>query len=148
MTEVRRPDPAARRLAVLLVIVGVLVATLLIVGFERYGTPLRDWLLSEPGELGYRVRLVFFLSAAVLSAPLVAFAVYLWSLGAKVLRARQFPPPGSRVIRDTPVIGGQAAVLRGRGLKVLAVCLGVASVLLWLLLGRLAWVLSEGAVFW
>ena len=47
MTEVRRPDPAAR-LAVLLVIVGVLVATLLIVGFERYGTPLRDWLLSEP----------------------------------------------------------------------------------------------------
>jgi hypothetical protein len=26
----------------LLVIVGVLVATLLIVGFERYGTPLRD----------------------------------------------------------------------------------------------------------
>jgi hypothetical protein len=144
MTEVRRADPAARRLTVLLVIVGVLVATLLIVGFERYRTLLHDWLLSEPGELGYRVRLVFFLSAAVLSAPLVAFAVYLWSLGAKVLRARQFPPPGYRVIRDTPVIGGQAAVLRGRGLKVLAVCLGVASVLLWLLLGRLAWVLSEG----
>jgi hypothetical protein len=42
-----------------------------------------------------------------------------------VLRARQFPPPEYRVIRDTPVIGGQAAVLRGRGLKVLAVCLGV-----------------------
>ena len=122
MTEVRRADRAARRLAVVLVIVGVLAATLLIVGFERYGTPLRDWLLSGPGELGYRVRL---LSAAVLSAPLVAFAVYLWSLGAKVLRARQFPPPGYRVIRETPVIGGQAAVLRGRGLKVLAVCLGV-----------------------
>ena len=78
--------------------------------------------LSEPGELGYRVRLVFFLSAAVLSAPLVAFAVYLWSLGAKVLRERQLPPPGYRVIRDSPVIGGQAAVLRGRRLKVLAVC--------------------------
>jgi hypothetical protein len=44
MTEVRRADPAARRLALLLVIVGVLVATLLMVGFERYGTPLRDWL--------------------------------------------------------------------------------------------------------
>ena len=68
---------------------------------------------------------------------------YLWSLGAKVLRARQFPPPGYRVIRDTPVIGGQAAVLRGRGLKVLAVCLALASALLWLLLWRLAWVLSK-----
>ena len=64
----------------LLVIVGVLGATLLIVGFERYGTPLRDWLLAEPGELGYPARLVFFLSAVVLSAPLVAFAVYLCRL--------------------------------------------------------------------
>ena len=85
MTEVRRADPAARRLAMLLVIVGVLVATLLIVGFERYGALLRDWLLSEPGELGYRVRLVFFLSAAVLSAPLVAFAcqsLVAWCQGA------------------------------------------------------------------
>ena len=146
MTEVRRADPAARRQAVVLVVLGAVVGALLILGFERYRTPLRDWLLSEPGELGYRVRLVFFLSAAVLSAPLVAFAVYLWSLGAKVLRARQFPPPG---YRDTPVIGGQAAVLRGRGLKVLAVCLALASALLWLLLlWRLAWVLSEGATFW
>ena len=81
MTEVRRADPAARRLTVLLVIVGVLVATLLIVGFERYRTLLRNWLLSEPGELGYRVRLVFFLSAAVLSAPLVAFALVAWCQG-------------------------------------------------------------------
>ena len=88
---------------------------------------------------------MFFLSAAVLSAPLVAFAVYLWSLGAKVLRVRQFPPPGYRVIRDTPVISGQAAELRGRALKVLAVRLGVASVLLWLLLGR-RWVLGRGVL--
>jgi hypothetical protein len=104
---------------VVLVIVGVLAATLLIVGFKRYGTPLRNWLLAAPGELGYRVRLVFFLSAAVLSAPLVAFAVYLWSLGAKVLRARQFPPPGYRVIRDTPVIGGQAQYCAGAASKFL-----------------------------
>jgi hypothetical protein len=53
MTEVRRADPAGRRLTVPLVIVGVLVATLLIVGFERYRALLRDWLLAEPGELGY-----------------------------------------------------------------------------------------------
>ncbi len=145
MTEVRRADPAARRQAVLLIILGALVGTLLIVGFERYRTPLRDWLLSEPGEMAHRVKLVFLLSAAVLSAPLVAFAVYLWSFGAKVLRARQFPPPGFRVIRDTPVIDGRAAVLRGRGFKVLALCLGVACVLLWLLLWRLASLFSDHA---
>lgn len=148
MTEVRKADTSARRQAVLLIIFGALVGALLIVAFERYRTPLRDWLLSKPGELGYRVRLVFFLSAIVLFTPLVAFAVYLWSLGVKVLRARQFPAPGYRVIRDTRVIGGQAAVLRGRGLKVLALCLGVVAALLCLSFVRLAWVLSEGKAFW
>jgi hypothetical protein len=114
MTEVRRADPAVRRLAVLLLIVSALVGAILVVGFERYRTPLRDWLLSEPGELAYRARLVFFLSALVLSAPPVALAAYIWSLGVKVVRTRQFPPPAYRVIRDTPVISGQTAVLRGR----------------------------------
>ena len=147
MTEVRRADPSARRQAVLLIIFGALVGALLIVAFERYRTPLRDWLLSEPGELGYRVRLVFFLFA-VLLAPLVAFAVYFWSLGVKVLHTQQFPPPGARVIRDTPVIGGQAAVLRGQGLKVFAICLGVASALFCLLFVRLASLLGAGASFW
>jgi len=130
MTEVRRADPAARRQAVRFVILGALVGTVLIVGFERYRTPVHDWLLSKPEELAHRVKLVFLLSAVVLSAPLLTFAVYLWSLGANVLRARQFPPPGYRVMRDTPVIGGRAAVSRGRAFKLLALCLGIASVLL------------------
>jgi hypothetical protein len=46
MTAVRRADPVERRLVVLLVIFGVLVATLLIDGFERYATQLafiRAW---------------------------------------------------------------------------------------------------------
>ena len=143
MTEVRRADPVVRRQAVLLVVLGTVVGALMILGFERYRTPLRDWLLSEPGEQARRVKLVFSLMAALLSAPLVAFAAYLWSLGAEVVRAGVFPPPGYRVIRDTPVIAGPAAVLRGRGLKALAVCLGVASALLWLLLWWLSRVFSE-----
>jgi hypothetical protein len=145
MTEVRKADPAARRQAVVLVVFGALVGALLILGFERYRTPLHDWLLSDPRELGHRVKLVFLLAAALLSAPLAAFAAYLWSLGAKVIRAGEFPPPGYRVIRDTPVIAGRGAVLRGRSLKALALSLGVASVLLWMLLWWLARVFSERA---
>src|SRR5262245_55423779 len=137
MVEIRRADPAARRQTVLLVVLGALAATLLFVGFEHYRIPLRDWVLSEPEKLAHRLKLVFLASVAVLSAPLVAFAVYLWSLGAKVLRAEQFPPPGYRVIRDTPVIGGRAAMSRGRGLQMLALWLGAASALLCLLLWRL-----------
>ncbi|HEY7558727.1 MAG TPA: hypothetical protein VIH18_28385 [Candidatus Binatia bacterium] len=143
MTEIRRADPVARRQAVLFVVFGALAGALLVVGFERYRNPLRDWFLSEPEKSANRVKLVFFVSGVFLSAPLVAFAVYLWSLGAKVLRANQFPPPGYRVIRDTPVVGGQAAMSRGRGLKILALCLGVASAMLWLLLWRLVSIVRE-----
>ena len=127
------------------VILGTAIGAALIVGFEAYRTPLRDWLLSESGDPTLRVKLVFLLAAAVLTAPLLAFAAFLWSLGAKASRAREFPPPGYRVIRDTPVMSGSAAVLRGRGLKGLALCLGVACVLLWALLWRLAEALSERA---
>jgi hypothetical protein len=145
MTEIRRADPAARRQALLFVVLGALAGALLFVGIERYRVPLRDWVLSEPEKFAHRMKFVFLVSVALLSAPLIAFAVYLWSLGAKVLRAEQFPPPGYRVIRDTPVIGGQAAMFRGRGLKVLALCLGVASALLCLLLWRLVRIILEDA---
>jgi hypothetical protein len=145
MTEIRKADPAARRQALLLLAAGTLVGALLIVGWERYKIPLRDWLESEPGELAHRARLGFLLLAMALSAPVLAFAARLWRLGARVLRARQFPPPGYRVIRDTPVISGPAAVSRGRVFKALALCLGVAAVLMWLLLWRLVRTLGVGA---
>jgi hypothetical protein len=135
--EVRRADPVARRKAILLVILGALAGTLSIAGFEHYRAPLRDWLASNPGERTNRIKLLLILVAAGLSAPLVALAAYLWSLGSSVVRTRQFPPPGSRVIRDTPVVAGQAAMVRGRSLKALALFLGAASALLWLFLWRL-----------
>lgn len=122
-----------------------LAGTLLFLGFERYRIPLRDWLLSEPGAIANRVKLVSFLTAVVLSAPVLAFSVYAWRLGARVLRAREFPPPGYRLVRDTPVIVGQAAIYRGRGLKALALCLGAVSALLWLLFWHITGVLGEGA---
>ena len=145
MTEVRRADPAVRRRAVLFVILGTVVGALLILGFERYRTPLRDWLLSEPEERARRVKLVLSLTGVLLSAPLVAFAGYLWSLGARVVRAEVFPPPGYRVLRETPVIVGPPAVARGRTLRAFALYLGIASALLWLLLWWLGRVVSEHA---
>jgi hypothetical protein len=146
MTEIRKADPVARRRALLLVIVGALVGTLLLVAFERYySDTLREWIASEPGELAHRVKLVFRVMATAMSVPLMALAVYLWVFGAKVLRTGQFPPPGYRVIRDTPVREGRSAAVRGRGFKTLALVLGVMSVALWLLMSRLASLLSRAA---
>jgi len=129
MAEVQRADPAARRQAVLFVVIGALVGSLLIVGFERYRAPLREWVLPEPEQLVHRLKLLFLLSAVAVSAPLFGFAAYLWSFSGKVLRAQRFPPPGHRVVRETRILQGQAAISRGRSFKVLAVCLVVAGTL-------------------
>lgn len=144
MTDVRRAAPAARRQAVLFLVVGTFVGALLIVAFERYRIPLSNWVLAQ-GASAQRVKLVFLLLVALLLAPLLAFAAYLWSLGGRVLRAREFPPPGLRVFRNTPVITGGAAISRRRQLEVVALGRGIASVALGLLLWRLASLFSGHA---
>jgi hypothetical protein len=146
MNEIRRADPAARRRAVLIIILGALGGALVLVAFERYRNPLSDWVLSEPGASAQRVKWVFLFLGTLVSAPLLAYAVYLWSFGARVLRAREFPPSGYPVIRDTPVITGEAAVSRGRLLKALALSCGIASAVLGLLLWRLASMLGGHTV--
>lgn len=94
MTEVQRADPAARRQTVRFVVLSALVGTVLIVGFERYRTPLRDWLLAKPEELAHRVKLVFLLSAAACQQHcLLSPSISLWSLGAKVAARGSFHRP-------------------------------------------------------
>ncbi|MDH3378118.1 MAG: hypothetical protein OEQ39_14320 [Gammaproteobacteria bacterium] len=99
---------------------------------------MRDWVLAEPEKSAERGILIILLVTVPLLAPLLGFAAYLWSLGRRTLRAREFPPPGLRVIRDTRVITGEAAGSRGRQLKLLALGCGIACIALALLLWRLA----------
>ncbi len=145
MTDVRRTYPDARRHAVLLLSIAAVVGALLILAFERYRIPLRDWTLAEPRKSAQRVQFIFLLVATLLLVPLLTLAAYLWSLGATVLRAREFPPPGRRVIRDPPVIVGEAAVAHASQLKVLAVGCGIACAMLGVLLWRLASLFSNQA---
>ena len=145
MNEIQKADPAARRQAVLVIVFATAAGALLIAGFEHFREPFREWLSSEPAETARRAKLAMYVSGFVVSAPVIAFAIYLWLLGARVLRAQQFPPPGFRVIRDTPVVGGHGAVNRGHAMQVLAVCLGMSAALLWLFFWWLARTISEGA---
>ncbi len=50
--------------------------------------------------------------------------------------AGRYPPPGLRVVRDTPVVVGEAAGRRGRLLQVFAVVMGLAGLLLAFFLWR------------
>ena len=145
MTDVRRAHPAARRHGVLLLLVAALVGALLTVAYERYRIPLRDWILAAPRETAQRIQLIPLAVGALLLVPLLAFAAYLWSLSAKVLRAREFPPPGHRVIRDTPAVVGEAALARARQLKVPALGCGIACAMVGFLLWRIAALFSNHA---
>jgi len=146
MNEVQKADPAARRQAVLVIVFATAAGALLIAGFDHFREPFREWLSSEPAETARRAKLAMYVSGFVVSAPVIAFAIYLWLLGARVLRAQEFPPPEFRVIRDTQVVGGHGAVTRGHVIQILAVCLGVSAALLWLFFWWLARTISEGAV--
>lgn len=145
MSDVRKADPALRRRMLLFVALAVIVAALLIFFLERYRAPLREWLLAEPGMTAQRGGMIITLLAVLSVAPLIGFAVYLWSIGGRALRAREFPPPGLRVIRDTRMITGEAAVSRAHQLKLLAVGCLIASVALALLLWRLASLFNDHA---
>jgi hypothetical protein len=144
MNEVQKADPEARRKALLVVILAAAIGGLLISAFEHFREPFREWLLSDPSETARRGKLTVYVSAFILSGPLIGFALYLWLLGARVLRAQQFPPAGYRVIRDTPIVRGPAAVTRGQVIQVLALVLGVGAALLWLFFWWFAQSIGQG----
>jgi hypothetical protein len=136
--NVRRADPVFRRLAIVVLVAGTCAGGLLIAAFERYRGALVDWVRADSARTAERIELIFVLFALLLSAPLVAMAVYLSSLGGRAVRAGEFPPPGFRVIRDTPIVSGDQAVSRGRWLQGAAVMLTAVSVVMGLLVWRLA----------
>ena len=143
MTDVQRADSAARRKAITIVIISAIVGSLLIVVFETYRAQLYEWLLSDHEKLANRLRILIILTAGFGTITLFAFSVYLWSFGCKVSNYQRFPLPGQRVIRDTPILEGQAALMRGRVLKTLAVFLAVAGIMLCFVFWWLISILEE-----
>ena len=134
MNEVRiqRADPAARRKALIWLLVGAAVAAAILhlLGDveSRFGERVAG-AQSAPGWIG--------LSGLVAMLPLLGFAVYLWHFAARVRSARRYPLPGQAVIRDTIVHEGDAALRLAASFRVLAIILSVLSMaiplMLWLM---------------
>jgi len=129
---VRKADAGFRRVAFVLLGAAVCAGGLLLALFDRYQTPLANWIVA--GRSTGRVELVFVVFAVLLAAPLAGMAAYLWSLGSRSVAVQEFPPPGVRVISDTAVLQGAPAVSKGRWLQGLAAVLCAAAVAIGLLL--------------
>ncbi|HVE52254.1 MAG TPA: hypothetical protein VNB23_02595 [Ramlibacter sp.] len=112
--------PADRRFRVQ---AAVTVCTLLVVGAVVV-VLFDQWLLGvrqlPPEQAATRVLAAYLAWSAACGVALLVLAAVLWRSGNEVIAAARFPAPGTRVLRDTPVLEGEAAVRRGRLLRVLA----------------------------
>lgn len=124
MPEIQRADPATRRLALLA------AAAVALAGWAAFFV-LQDWLAgmhsADLVETRHALEDAMLWGSWAACAPVALLAAWLWLHGGRIVRAGRYPAPGSKVIRDTPVLHGDAARLRGAGMRVLAVFLGLLS---------------------
>lgn len=99
----------------------------------------RDWLLDDPAT---RVPLTLTTLGVLLVLPLVGFAAYMWRMTTRAMAERAFPPSGYMVIGKKPPISGDEALRYARIVRVLALFLLAAAMLLVFQLWRFAVLLT------
>lgn len=81
----------------------------------------------EDAEVLRQVGLVSTFLFSLMSASLLGLSAVIWQKANKVVREQRYPSSDSAIVRDAPVLLGEAAVKRGRlGLLLAGVC-GVAA---------------------
>jgi hypothetical protein len=109
-----KADRKARKLALVMCVIGVLVAVVLMGWVVPWGMARLE--REEPRT----VLSVLEAATAVVFLSVVPMAIYLYRFGRGVVRHRQLPPPGTRLMVDTRLIEGERAVRRGRLVMALA----------------------------
>ncbi len=112
--QTQPPDPRARRNAVLLVIMLAVLGTIALIAMERFIDDLRELTREDPYLAIVRVNSAIKLLAVSIGLGLAGFAAWLARLSLQAHRTQRFPPPGTRVIRETRVLTGEAARARAR----------------------------------
>jgi len=133
---------ADRRLRVVAAITLLAIATLGAVSLSLVDA----WLAQVerlPPAAGLRQLRSVLVWLAGIGVTLIAPVAYLWYFGSRVRMVRQFPLPGSRVLRDTVVLREEAAARRGKFIQLLAVALALCDAALLFLCWRLYFMLGQ-----
>ena len=135
ISEMQHAAPGARRRVLIHLGIAGLAGVVMLMLLQAAQPAVVNWVLSDPESTRTRAQLVIVVLAALVLAPVVGMAIYMWRLGAAILREDRFPPERSKLIRDVRVVRGDAARARGRVLRTSAgVLLGLAvlvAVVLW-----------------
>ena len=141
--EIQKADLNARRTVLVIVGCGALLGIAMIKMAGALRPDLQAWVERDEDV---RLRIVLAAVTLLTAGPVLGVAGYLWHLGRRIVRVERYPPPGFRVVRDTPVVIGKAASRHGRLVQAFAAVVGAAGLLLAFFLWRLFFLLRPGAV--
>lgn len=132
--DVQRADPQLRVTVLFVVVVTLVAGVALLIVLQRWFAAVTQ---LPTAAAQAQLLVAFAWAIASVCAAMLWLAASLWRSGGRVRRAAQWPLPGSRVVRDTLVLRGEAAVARGRLMQVTGVvlflCAACVSVVAWLL---------------
>lgn len=143
--EIQPADPAARRLALIVVIVIGVLGLVPIIWLQSTLDTISGLRRTDPVEAARMMLAVSRLLGAAVAVVCFATAIWLAWLSFGIRRAERFPLPGARVVRDTPVLTGAAARRQSMIALVFALALLIGGVVVPVLLMRLTSLLAPGA---
>ena len=130
--EMVRVGPGLCRKSLIMIAGGLLLGLLLLYYLQNYLSGLEDLAGEFPRQAVDRFLKVCRFVGVAIAIGFAAFGIYLFRISILTLRSGQFPPPGFRVIRDTRLLTGERATLRGKlGLIFAAVFVSFAFLLPW-----------------
>lgn len=124
--DIVRADRRLRRQTIAVLGIATVVALLCIHYFQRWLLGIAG--LSEPQALILRMRSLLGVALTGSAICLALLGGYSARKGQRALKFQQWPLPGARVLRDTPLRRGPAAQRIGRLLQVSAIVLLVLAV--------------------
>ena len=134
--DVLRADPRLRRMTLAIVGTAVIAAVFGMAWFQNWLTGIGE--LPGTDLLILRLRRMIALALTGSAICLALLAWYAAHKGTRTMQLHQWPLPGARVLRDTPIRRGEQAERIGRWLQICALVLlvlaGVAGIASWQML--------------
>jgi len=107
--RIAQADPRARRLAMAAAVVMFAAGGVLLWLLEGRLRAIRQMVQQNPAAAAQQAVQIAGWVAWAGGAGMVGLGVWLWRLGRRINRTGRFPPPGMKVVRDTPVRTGPQA---------------------------------------